>query len=252
MKQAERVRKVSGEVMRKRKRGRRMRRMRLLLLGGSSLLLLTMLGIGRRLLHRKPAALPIPPPAVVPPAPLGPPGIVIHHSESPAVYHGIRMNAARLEAIHHQEHPDWKTEYEGKTYYIGYHYVILPDGTVETGRPEGCVGSHARSHNDWIGICLIGGFQTNNHWFPETPTKPQMQSLVGLCERLMSKYHIPPDYVKRHRDINDTWCPGDRFPYGKLLMELQTYASAHPETRPVPGRIVSLAHPPPPGRKKKG
>ena len=67
----------------------------------------------------------------------------------------------------------------------------------------------------------------------------------------MSKYHIPPELVKRHRDINDTWCPGDRFPYGKLMAALQTYAAAHPETRATPGRIVSLDHPPPPGRKKK-
>ena len=245
---------MSGEGTRKRIRGGRRRRRRLiLLLAGASCMLLTILGIGRRLLHRKSETpIPLPPVVVAPLVPLGPPGIVIHHSESPAVYHGIAMNAARLEDIHHQEHPDWKTEYQGKTYYIGYHYVILPDGTVETGRPEGCIGSHARSHNDWIGICLIGGFQTNNHWFPETPTKAQMKALVALCEHLMSKYHIPPDLVKRHRDINDTWCPGDRFPYNKLLAQLQTYAAAHPETKAIPGKIVSLEHPPPPGRKKKG
>ena len=244
---------MSGEGTRKRKRGGRLRRRRLLLLlSGASCGLLLILGIGRRLLHRAPPAPLPPPPVVLAPEPLGPPGIVIHHSESPAVYHGVTMNAARLEAIHHEEHPDWKTEYQGKTYYIGYHYVILPDGTVETGRPEGCIGSHARSHNDWLGICLIGGFQTDNHWFPETPTKPQMKALIALCEHLMSKYHIPPELVKRHRDINDTWCPGDRFPYHKLIAQLQTYAAAHPETKAIPGRIVSLEHPPPPGRKKKG
>ncbi len=238
-------------MLRRRKRKRRVRRRRRLLLIGSAFGLVCVV-VAMRLLHHAPSAPVILPVPILPvPLPLGPPGIVIHHSESPAVYHGIHMNASRLEAIHRQEHPDWATVYEGKTYYIGYHFVILPDGTIEQGRPEGCVGAHARSHNDWLGICLIGGFQTDNHWWPEQPTSAQMRALIGLCERLMSKYHIPPDYVKRHRDINDTWCPGDRFPYGRLMAALQTYAAAHPETRAAPGRIVSLDHPPPPGHKKK-
>ena len=36
------------------------------------------------------------------------------------------------------------------------HYVILEDGTVEAGRPQYWKGSHARGHNDALGICLIG------------------------------------------------------------------------------------------------
>ena len=126
---------------------------------------------------------------------------------------------------------------------IGYHYVILANGVVQAARPENCLGAHARTHNDWLGICLVGGFSTNRHWQPERPTARQMRSLVALCERLMSKYHIPPVYVKRHRDINNTWCPGDRFPYRRLMAELKRYAAVHPETRPIPGRFVSLAIP---------
>ena len=39
---------------------------------------------------------------------------------------------------------------------IGYHYVILEDGTIQKGRPEYWKGSHARGYNEAIGICLIG------------------------------------------------------------------------------------------------
>lgn len=40
---------------------------------------------------------------------------------------------------------------------IGYHYVILPDGTIEKGRALGKPGAHAKGHNhDSIGTCLIG------------------------------------------------------------------------------------------------
>ena len=41
---------------------------------------------------------------------------------------------------------------------IGYHYVIRRDGTLEIGRDEAMVGSHARAVNGTsIGVCLIGG-----------------------------------------------------------------------------------------------
>lgn len=236
--------------VRRRRRWWRVRR-RLLILSTFICLLILAVGVVRRLTVRRDALVGPVVPSIPNPGSLGPPGIVLHHSESPAVYHGVPVNAARLDDIHRHDHPDWATVCNGKTYYIAYHYVILPNGTIEQGRPENCVGTHARTHNDWLGICLIGGFQTNNHWFPERPTKRQMRALIGLCERLMSKYHIPPDLVKRHRDINDTFCPGDRFPYNFLLTQLRGYAATHPETRPIANRIVSLAHPPPPGRKKK-
>jgi hypothetical protein len=174
----------------------------------------------------------------------GPPGIVLHDSDSPASWHGVKLNAARLEDIHAREHPGWATACSnGKVYHIGYHYVILTDGTVENGRPDTCLGMHARTYNDWIGICLIGAFQTNRHWWPRRPTAAQIKSLVVLCERLMSKYHIPPELVKRHRDINNTYCPGDRFPYFQVLAMLKSYAATHPETRPLTNRVVSLTIP---------
>jgi len=68
---------------------------------------------------------------------------VIHCSDSPQ---GRGDNA---ETIH-----NWHLErgWDG----IGYHYVILEDGTIENGRPEYWKGSHAKGYNDAVGICLIG------------------------------------------------------------------------------------------------
>lgn len=41
---------------------------------------------------------------------------------------------------------------------IGYHFVIRRDGEVETGRPLGEIGAHARGHNHRsVGVCLVGG-----------------------------------------------------------------------------------------------
>lgn len=197
------------------------------------------IGVGLwRLRSQKPPLAPALPPVPVPqepPPPPGPPGIVLHDSDSPASWRGIPINAAQLELIHARDHPDWKVECEGKTYHIGYHYVILPDGTIEKGRPDLCIGAHARKHNTWLGICLIGAFsKKRKRWWPSEPTPQQLDAVLTLCKELMSKYHIPPEMVKRHRDVNYTYCPGERFPYETIIEELRAYAVLHPETQPLP------------------
>ena len=63
---------------------------------------------------------------------------------------------------------------------IGYHFVILPDGTVETGRPLIQIGAHCQGHNaDSVGTCLIG---------KQSFTQVQFSSLRalhrGLCAAL--------------------------------------------------------------------
>lgn len=183
------------------------------------------------------------------PEPPGPPGIVLHNSDTPGRINGRWVDEKMLDRIHRDDHPRWADVCDGRTYHIGYHYVILANGVVQPGRPDDCLGAHARTHNDWLGICLVGGFSTNRHWWPQQPTRRQMRSLVLLCEQLMSKYHIPPYYVKRHRDINMTWCPGDRFPYRALMAELRHYSAAHSETHPLFNRVVSLAIPRPHERR---
>lgn len=64
---------------------------------------------------------------------------------------------------------------------IGYHYVILEDGTIESGRPEYWKGSHVRGHNhESIGICLIG--------MGSDATEAQMITLKQLSDGLAFKY----------------------------------------------------------------
>lgn len=116
--------------------------------------------------------------------------------------------------------------YEGRIYHIGYHYVVLPDGTVQAGRPEGCVGAHARRNNDRsLGICLVGNFSSaHNPSGKQGPTRPsaaQMDGLVDLCARLCRTYGIAPEDVRRHHDVGRTACPGDRFPFAAFQSRLR-------------------------------
>lgn len=167
----------------------------------------------------------IPPPIPIAqkpkPKPYAPEGIVFHHSETPAKVGHTVINAARLAQINKHDHPNWETHFEGKTYYIGYHYVILPDGTVEQGRPELCVGTHARRYNNWLGICLVGAFQGKKKWWPASPTQAQKEALIKLSASLILKYQIPLTHVRRHRDVNQTNCPGVRFPYDDIMLGIR-------------------------------
>jgi hypothetical protein len=152
-----------------------------------------------------------------------PTGIIVHHSAVPLSYVDGALDATTLDEIHRQR--GFGISYWGRTYHIGYHYLILPDGTVQQGRPERCQGAHARGYNSYLGICLIGGFSKENNLRgelgPKEPTAAQMHALSELCRRLQERYNIPAHNVLRHHDVNvETECPGDQFPLTQLREQL--------------------------------
>lgn len=106
---------------------------------------------------------------------------IIHCSDSPQ---GRGDNA---ETIH-----KWHKErgWDG----IGYHYVILESGVVENGRPEYWTGSHAKGHNNSIGICLIG---------KDEFTHAQFISL----EALIKEHQWTSDEVVGHYAVSEKTCP---------------------------------------------
>ena len=85
---------------------------------------------------------------------------------------------------------------------IGYHFVILKDGTIERGRPIDTIGAHAQGYNsNSIGICCVGNFQGNSK-----PTTKQYKSMIELCKTLVSMYPTITDIIG-HRDVCATACP---------------------------------------------
>ena len=106
---------------------------------------------------------------------------VIHCSDSP------QGRGDTAETIH-----SWHKErgWDG----IGYHYVILEDGTVENGRPEYWPGAHAKGHNEAIGICLIG-IDSFTH-----------SQLIEL-ETLLKNHDFTSDEVVGHYKVSNKTCP---------------------------------------------
>lgn len=79
-----------------------------------------------------------------------------------------RMRKIENIVIHCSDTPEWKefdiddirkwhVEENGWTD-VGYHYVVLLDGTIQIGRALDVPGAHVKGHNAHsIGICYIGG-----------------------------------------------------------------------------------------------
>ena len=147
-----------------------------------------------------------------------PRGIIIHHTATPDVAYGEKVDAAFIDREHAKR--GFSIATREHTYHIGYHYLILRDGTVQPGRPEWMPGSHTLHHNDQLGICLVGNFSSGDNPHGENgsmrPSPQQLAALDKLLHQLIRTYHFRPNNLHRHRDYAQTACPGDRFPFEEV------------------------------------
>lgn len=122
-----------------------------------------------------------------------PEGIVLHHAAA---------SSASVETIH-----EWHLDngWAG----IGYHFYVRKDGKVYRGRPEDWVGSHTSGHNEMLGICAEGNFQT------ETMGAAQHNAISELIVYLCEKYGAMKVYG--HRDLGTTSCPGRNYPFESIV-----------------------------------
>lgn len=83
---------------------------------------------------------------------------------------------------------------------IGYHYVVLLDGTVQKGRLDSKIGAHVKGFNrKSIGVVYVGGLDEN--LAPkDTRTTAQKEALVELLQELKCKY--PEAEILGHRDFS--------------------------------------------------
>lgn len=88
---------------------------------------------------------------------------------------------------------------------IGYHYLVLLDGTVQKGRPIEQPGAHCTGHNtNSIGVCYVGGLDANGKP-ADTRTLKQRYALRFLLSELRHKY--PQATIHGHRDFAAKDCP---------------------------------------------
>lgn len=118
--------------------------------------------------------------------------IVVHCTATPA---GREVTRADVDLWHRQR------GFDG----IGYHFLVMLDGTVVAGRPLEKVGAHALGYNkNSIGIAYAGGLDFRGKP-ADTRTPAQKQALIELLKRLRAAY--PAAAITGHNKLAAKACP---------------------------------------------
>ena len=117
--------------------------------------------------------------------------IVVHHSAS-----SPKTTVAQIRKWHVDDH-GWSD--------IGYHRIIVGDGSVWDGRPVQASGAHSRGSNkSSIGICVTGDNTVSDYRWTEAQHKALEHTLLYYADL------YPAARVCGHRDTPraSTLCPG--------------------------------------------
>ncbi len=153
-----------------------------------------------------------------------PTGIVIHHTVTPPYSHGHKVGVADINLMHKRRGFKIIDPRTGKTWHIGYHFLVQQDGTVLAGRPEYLPGEHTKNHWDMLGIALIGNFEPSDNrgmMGPSTPPPAQVKATAKLVRSLIKKYNLTEKQLYFHRELGQTACPGSGFQKRSLLDALR-------------------------------
>tara|TARA_R100000935_G_scaffold20245_1_gene38318 strand:+ start:373 stop:792 length:420 start_codon:yes stop_codon:yes gene_type:complete len=102
-----------------------------------------------------------------------------------------------------EEVRQWHTKERGWSD-IGYHFLVLLDGSVEEGRPLERTGAHTKGHNwDSIGIAYVGGLDSKMN-AKDTRNDKQKDSLVDLLCQLKDAYG---GIIYGHNNYSTKACP---------------------------------------------
>ncbi len=119
--------------------------------------------------------------------------IIVHCTATPR---GRAVKVADIDRWHHNR------GFAG----IGYHYVIMLDGTVCRGRNVERIGAHCKGHNARsIGVAYVGGVEADCTTAADTRTDKQKKALRALLAELKRRY--PAASIRGHRDFAPKACP---------------------------------------------
>lgn len=89
---------------------------------------------------------------------------------------------------------------------IGYHYVVMLDGTIKNGRDVDIAGAHTQGYNSTsIGVVYVGGMTNDAKKSKDTRTDAQKKALVGLLKKLRALY--PSATIHGHSEFANKACP---------------------------------------------
>jgi hypothetical protein len=95
---------------------------------------------------------------------------------------------------------------------IGYHFILIRQGLIETGRPLKVIGAHCKGHNTGsIGVCLVGDTLF---------TESQIRELLNLYVLIYKSWKIDWQEWYCHYTFNSNkTCPNLAQPILRRLLE---------------------------------
>ena len=85
---------------------------------------------------------------------------------------------------------------------VGYHAIVLLDGTIQPGRPEELSGAHAAGHNAHsLGIVYIGGLELDGQTPKDSRTPAQKLAMRAQILEWMHEYGVTVENVVGHREL---------------------------------------------------
>lgn len=110
---------------------------------------------------------------------------------------------------------------------IGYHYIIHPDGMIDTGRAVTKVGAHCKGHNRYsIGVAYIGGRKNGEP--ADTMTIFQHIALTNLLQSLCLIYPSIKT-ISGHNQYSSKACPCFKVPSVVTAWGVMTFNEMHTE-----------------------
>lgn len=110
---------------------------------------------------------------------------------------------------------------------IGYHYIIHPDGMIDTGRAVTKVGAHCKGHNkNTIGVAYIGGCKNGKP--VDTMTTYQVIAMKTLLNCLCLMYPSIKT-ITGHNQYCSKACPCFDVPRFIKETGIKTFSDRHKE-----------------------
>lgn len=131
--------------------------------------------------------------------------LIVHCSAS---REGKEVTSESISKMHQdRKFSSYKDPNTGKLMYVGYHYLIHLDGSIEVCRPENIRGYHVTNYNaNSIGICYIGGVTDDAKLTPkDTRTDEQKAALLKLLKELKTRF--PGATIHGHNEFAAKACP---------------------------------------------
>lgn len=147
--------------------------------------------------------------------------ITIHHTVS-------SRDKTRVKDINDWHKLRWPGFISELGYHVGYHFVIVGDGTVVQTRKMTEMGAHSVPNKGKIGIGLTGNFEN------ERPSDEQLASLRELLKKIQKQFDIPRTKVLGHREVSRTLCPGE-----SLMLFVKTWQKFAP-TEPLKAELTAI------------